>query len=414
MTAPVILCGYAGGLLGPLAAFLLESSVVFVEEPDVVRKRNIRGITAGAPLLREIVEWEYQREGAADAFYHRHRDLAPQAVVPISDYSVPFAARLAERYGVPGAGYGAAVLLRDKRLQRLVTTAAGIPNPPSVPVNGPDEVAAFLAETGGPIVLKPANRRASVGTRIVYAADEVAGAWVECTDQDEGVFAPDRPRALSMLAERYVRGDEYSVEMLVRDGRPVFGAPTRKYLHPGPRPVELGHVHPADIAPELARQLVDDTARVLDAFGMDTGIAHCEWIVENGQPYLVECGGRMAGDGIIELVLVAWQYDIVIEFFNAMRGLPMVEPPPEKAPLYCAAWLPAAPPGVVSTVDGVDQAKSMPGVHTCSVTVKVGDEVHPLRSSWDRAAMVTAEGATAAEAIDRARAAAETIVVTVA
>src|SRR5581483_7293543 len=95
------------------------------------------------------------------------RDLRPAAVIPFAEYGVPFAARLAERCRVPGAGYGAARLLRDKHRQRQVTAAAGIPNPESVPVAGPDEVRKFMTDIGGPVVLKPANRQGAVGTKIL-------------------------------------------------------------------------------------------------------------------------------------------------------------------------------------------------------------------------------------------------------
>jgi biotin carboxylase len=338
-------------------------------------------------------------------------DLAPSAVIPVSDYGVPFAARLAERYGVPGAGFGAAILLRDKELQRRVSSAAGIANPESVAVDGPDAVRALLAEVGGPIVLKPANRRAALGTKIVSDASEVDDAWQECIEHDEGVLVSDRPMALRMLAERCVRGPEYSVEMLVRGGRSVFAGVTKKFLFDGDRPIELGHLHPAaDLDAELNDRLIAETVRVVEAFGMHTGIVHCEWIIERGLPYLVECAGRMAGDGIIELVMVAWQYDIVAEFFAIMAGREPVAPP-EKADRYCAVWLPHAPVGYVERVDGAEAAKASPGVHTCAISVKPGDEVHPLRSSWDRIALITAEGATADEALANARAAANAITV---
>jgi len=68
-------------------------------------------------------------------------------------------------YGLPGAGYGAATVLRDKEVLRKVSAAAGIANPESVPVSGPAEVAALMARWGRPVVLKPANRQASLGTQ---------------------------------------------------------------------------------------------------------------------------------------------------------------------------------------------------------------------------------------------------------
>jgi len=407
---PLILIGYAGAVIGELAKFLPDDSVIFVEEPDVVRKRSLGSITS--PTLRELIEWPYQLDGAADCFYHRYADLDPSAVVPISDYGVPFAGRLAERYGVLGPTYGAALLLRDKHLLRLVTGAAGIANPPSVVVDAPEQVKAFMAEMDTPIVLKPANRRASVGTRIVSDQSEIEAAWTECLDQDEGVFAAaDIP--LRMLAERFVRGEEYSVEMMRFHGRSGFGAVTRKFLFDGPRPVEVGHLHPADIPPELTARLLADTTRVLDAVGMDSGFVHCEWIVEAGRPYLVECAGRMAGDGIIELVRLAWGYDLVEQYYRMIQGLPATDEPPERPVGFAAAWLPHAATGTVESVAGVEDAQAIPGVRIAVATVASGDEVHPLRSSWDRVGMVITEAPTADGALDAARQAAGRIVITV-
>jgi biotin carboxylase len=400
---PVILVGAgAGGILTQLARYQPERSVVLVEEPDVIRKRNTHKVTANSPTLLEVVEYEYQFEGAADALYHRYRDLRPSAVVPFVDYAVPFAARLAERYGVPGAGYGAAVLLRDKRLMRKVTAAAGVPNPESVEVTGPAEVKAFMAAVGGPIVLKPANRRASVGTKIVHDLADVESSWFECLDQDEGVFVPDRPMPLQMLAERLMRGTEFSVEMLVRGGRPQFAAVTRKFLFDGPRPVEQGHLHPADIEPELTERLVADTVRVLDAVGFDTGCVHGEWIVEDGVPHMVECAGRMAGDWIADLIGFAWPYDLLEQYVTMMKGQEPARQPatPER---HAAIWMShATVDGDVESVDGVEEARAVEGVRTV-INVSAGDKVYALRSSWDRIAGVIADGPTPAEALARAQ-----------
>jgi phosphoribosylamine-glycine ligase len=409
--APVILVGYSRAWLAGLAKFLPDRSLVVVEEPDVIRKRDVRAGAGEVTAVREVVAWEYQMDpAAADCFVHRHRDLRPSAVIPVVEYAVPFAARLAERYGVPGAGYGAARLLRDKHLLRQVTAAAAIPNPESAPVRGPADVAAFMAEVGGTIVLKPANRQAAVGTKIITDADDVETSWAECLDQDEGVFVPDRPMPLRMLAERYVRGEEFSVEMMVRGGRPLFAAPTRKFLFDGPRPVEQGHLHPADVDPALCARLVEDTARVVDSVGMDTGFVHCEWIVAgDGVPHLVECAGRMAGGGIIELIVYAWQYDIFAAYVAMMRGRP-VAPVPAVPDRYAAAWLGHAAPGLVERVDGVDQASAVPGVHTVFAPA-AGEWFGRLRSSWDRGTLVTAEGRTAAEALANAREAVARIIV---
>jgi biotin carboxylase len=396
-TRPVICVGFVLAALDTLA-FRQDEWVVFVEEPDVVRKRDVHAKVAGHPLLREVIEWEHYLPGAADEFFNRYPDLDPVAVLPLVEYAAPFAARLAERYGLPGGRYGAVQLLRDKSLLRRVAGAAGIANPASRHARGPDDVRAFMREHPGRVVVKPANRQGSVGTLILDDPAQVDDAWQWCVVHDEGVFVPDRGLPLSMLVEQYVDGHEFSVEMLVRDGEPVFANVTDKVLFPGPLPIEQGHIVPADIDDELADLLRGATRRLLGAIGFGTGVVHCEWILSDGVPYLVECAGRFAGDGIVQLVMSAYDFDLVRAYFSLMAGEPFVEPLPTRPVRAAAVRFLTTDAGVVESIEGVNEASAMPGVVACDISVEPGGRAPVLRSSWDRIGHVEVSAPTPAEA----------------
>jgi biotin carboxylase len=215
-----------------------------------------------------------------------------------------------------------------------------------------------------------------------------------------------------MLAEQYVTGDEFSVELVVQDGVTRFGNVTGKTVYPGPRPIELGHVVPADLPPEATELLLRETERVLEAVGFGTGFAHCEWIVSNATPYLVECAGRMPGDGIMELIQKAWQFEVAQLYIAVMEGRPAPSVP-SQASRGAAVWFLHVEPGQVVSVDGVDDAKSLPDVVTVIVGAEPGSRVHELRSSWDRIALVTACSNDTASALRRAQQAVDAITVTV-
>jgi len=382
---PVVMVGFIPLALMSVGYFQPGDPIVIIEEPDVVRKRDVRPKMADAEVACELIEWPYQQPGAADEFVNAHPGLRPAAVTPMGEYATPFAARLAERYGLPGAGFGAAELLRDKALLRKVTRAAGIANPDSATVTAPGQVRDFMAAHPGPVVLKPANRQGSIGTRILHDAGEVDRAWAECLVHDEGVMVPDRPMPLHILVEQYVSGREFSVETLFDRGRPVFANVTGKLLFPGPHPIELGHLVPADVPAELSDTLCGLTERVLAAVGFGTGVVHCEWIVADDGPYLVECAGRFAGDGIIQLIEAAYPVELIQSFWT----------------------------GSVVSIDGLDDARAVPGVTWCDVGVKPGDTVRDLRSSWDRVGSAVAVAPTAAEAMARAAEALGRVQVTV-
>lgn len=399
----VIVVGFTVPMMKALEEFQADGTVIFVDEPDVIRKRD-HAPKVTSPVVAELMGFEYQLPAAADRFFQQHRDLSPVAVVPGLEYAVPFAARLAERYGVPGSGLGAAHILRDKSQLRQVSADAGITNPASARVDTLEQATEFVGTHGTPVILKPANRQAALGTIVVRAPEELSAAWAEAVQQDEGVFVPDRNDIpLQMLVEECVNGDEYSVEMVIGHGNPVFGNVTAKILYPGRRPIELGHVAPADISQELSLRLLTETERVAAAVGFDTGFLHCEWIVANDEPYLVECAGRMPGDGIIELIQHAWDFDVVEHYLAALRGGSLDEAPPETPAGRGAVWFLHVEPGDVVSIEGVEQAHEVPGVISADVVVHPGDRVNELRSSWDRVALATVVRPTAGEALDNAK-----------
>ncbi|MFD0568372.1 ATP-grasp domain-containing protein [Kitasatospora gansuensis] len=119
----------------------------------------------------------------------------------------------------------------------------------------------------------------------MHSLDGLDAAWEECIKQDEGNLVPDRDRELRMLIEQFVKGEEYSVELLVREGEVLFSNVTGKLLFAGPRPIELGHTVPAaGISAELSELLVAQTETVIRSVGFGSGIIHCEWIVSEGTP----------------------------------------------------------------------------------------------------------------------------------
>lgn len=175
----------------------------------------------------------------------------------------------------------------------------------------------------------------------------------------------------------------------VISGRSVNTPEVLKVLYPGVRPIELGHVVPAELSDDLGTLLRQRTADVLRAVGFGSGIVHCEWIVRDGVPYLVECAGRFAGDGIAELIERAYPIPLVRHFYTLMRG-DELPPLPQRAEGAAAVRFLQVEPGEVTAVEGVDEAKALPGVVRRSVTVAPGGTVRELRSSWDRVGSVMA------------------------
>lgn len=406
----VILVGYLSKLLRVIPMVYPEAEILIIDDPEVIVLPLIGGPIEAAGATP--VPWRYADPANAELFYRAHRDRNVLTVLPGVEYGAEFAARLAERYGLPGATFAAARTLRDKHALRVLTAAGGVRNPASREVSTLDEVREFVREHPGAIVIKPANRQAAVGTRIVPAGADLDAEWRAALDMEEAPYVPVRQLALRMLVEEYIQGSEYSVELLVQNGKSLFANVTAKLLHPGPCPVEYGHMVPADIPAELTEALVDATVEVVDVVGMHSGAVHCEWIVRDGEPYLVECAGRLPGDSIPEAIEHAWPVALMERYVRIMSGEPG-ESGPFHAERGAAILFPAVPEGTVTAVEGLAEARAVEGVFQAGVVAQVGGRVNALRSSWDRVVGAAAVGSTVEEALRIAEKALSLIKITV-
>ena len=233
--------------------------------------------------------------------------------------SVIAAAAVAERLGLPGLTVAGAERCRDKHLTRKALTAAGLLQPQFA-------LAATLAETadaagriGFPVVLKPRGMGASAGVVRVTSPGTLAEAY-RITTRAGHAGPPDFEAGL--LVEECVEGPEISVDGVVAGGeyRPFCLA--RKQLGPPPCFEETGHVVAA--TDPLTRDagllaMLTEAHRVL---GLADGITHTEIRLTARGPVIIEVNGRLGGDLIPYLGLLATGIDPGQVAADVARGRP--------------------------------------------------------------------------------------------
>jgi biotin carboxylase len=404
------LVGFSKSLMADLDRLLPAGSVVVLEDPDVIKARDVQRRLAFHPstaFLREALIQDVADPADILRVAGARGDI--DVVIPGVEYGVAAAAVLASAWGLPGAGPSAARIFCDKIALREHADAAGLPQPRWQVATGPDDVAAFRGARGR-CVLKPANRQASLGVQVLTDDDDPATAWAETVSVQEKRQRARRSPPVRHLIEEYLAGPEVSAECLVESGLVVFANVTAKRVHGGPWPVELGHVVPAPLPSGLTARIAGLMSVLATSAGFGTGILHAEWILLDGaRPHLVECAARMPGDSITELIDVAYGGSVASDLVSLLGGSGVSS----RGTPACGAAIRflTCRPGVVGNVCGVDLARQAEGVREVAVTVAAGDTVTPLRSSFDRVGHVIATGPTGPDAEARAARAAALIMI---
>ena len=221
------------------------------------------------------------------------------------------AARLRERFGLPGMSVDTVRGFRDKQLMKERVAAAGLRVPRAVRVRTAAETRAAADQIGFPLIVKPI---AGAGSADTYRVDDGAGL--------DAVLAKIR-HVQEASCEEFVAGDEFTFDTVSIGGVPAF-ANVAQYL---PRPLEARSnewISPVIITVrDLAQpQLADGIALghgVLGALGMGDGFTHMEWFRKaDGEVVFGEIGCRPGGAHLVDQMNYTCDIDLFREWARAV------------------------------------------------------------------------------------------------
>ena len=222
------------------------------------------------------------------------RDHGVERVIAGSERGVALADRLGELLGVPGNGTGLSEARCDKL--RMIEEAGGhgIRVPRQIKSDRLEAILLWI-DAGGhwPAILKPRRAKGSEGVRLCQSKEEVADAFHAIHGRTDILGH----RNETVLAQHYLRGREYVIDTVSLDGRHRLAA-LWAYGKPVPDYATVGLLSTKELLPPegpLADMLFAFAVRVLDALEIRHGAGHCEVIVDEEGPTLVEIGARLHG-----------------------------------------------------------------------------------------------------------------------
>lgn len=229
-------------------------------------------------------------------------------------------AQVAQALGLRNGDPDVIARLRDKGQTRIALDAAGVNQPRSIPVKDLTEALVAATRVGYPAILKPRSLGASLGVVRVENAQDLRRMFdfTRDTRAPEPVELPVR----AVLVEECVIGEEISIDSVVRDGRvtPLFIG--RKVLGYPPYAEEVGHYVSASDPLLTNPTLLAALQHTHSALGFKDGWTHTEFMLTSDGPQVIEVNGRLGGDLIPYLGLLATGIDPGLAAARVACGLP--------------------------------------------------------------------------------------------
>jgi biotin carboxylase len=313
----------------------------------------------------------------------------------------------AEKLGLPGIPYEAALNASDKSRMRACFKNAALPSPDFTTITAADlplTPNTLLSNLKFPLVIKPVDNMGSRGCRRVDSIEDF---------HEAAKAAIGFSRSGRAIVENFMEGPEFSVDAIVWHSEiTICGLADRHIFFP-PYFIEMGHTMPTIIEKEKQSTILETFCAGIRALGLagenNIGAAKGDIKLTANGPMIGEIAARLSGG-----YMSGWTYPYssgALPIKGAILAA-MGQKPEGLVPLKdwtCAEHAFISIPGTVKTITGIEQAQRQNHVNDVFLRIKEGDKVSFPENNVTKCGNIIASAQDRAVAINSAEAAARSI-----
>ncbi len=303
---------------------------------------------------------------------------APDAILALGDRPTATSALAARALGLKGNPPEAVEICRNKLSQRETLKRATLPVPNFFAFSLSEDINSVLARVSFPCVLKPLALAASQG--VIRAND--AGEFRRAVERIRSLFHQPEIQATRdatfdrILVERYIPGREVAVEELLTDGRlrvlAIFDKPDPLE---GPYFEETIYVTPSRLPQPTQDAIAECAAKSISALGLVTGPVHAEFRINDDGVWVLEIAPRPIG-GLCSRALRFGDETISLEELILRHALGLGGSDLAREDGAAGVMMiPVPRGGNLEGVEGIEAAKSVPGVEDVLITARIHDNI---------------------------------------
>ncbi len=295
-------------------------------------------------------------------------------VLSPDDTMVEVAAEVARLLGVPANPPWAVGATRNKASFRRALV--GVVDQPSFQVLEPGiDVADDVRRIGPPVVMKPISRSGSQGV-IRVDRPEDAGAVEHRIRRILAMCGADPNQPL--LMERFVSGPEVAVEGVLVDGRlEVLATFDKPDPLDGPFFEETIYVAPSRLHPEVLSEVHRVVQDACTGLGLVVGPVHAELRIHGSTVVLIEMAARPIGGRCGTALRSGLGEPQEVVLARAALGMDLGTAAVLEGSVG-SLMLPIPRSGTLLAVEGMDEARAIPGITGVELTARLGEQVLAL------------------------------------
>jgi biotin carboxylase len=321
------------------------------------------------------------------------------AVVPVDDATTVVGAAIGQALGLRANPIAAVSATRNKLVMREALRRAGVPQPGFAAFGVEEDPAAVALRVSYPCVLKPLVLAASRGVIRADTPAELVAAWARIA----AVLALPEIRELGdgaskILVESFVPGIEVALEGMLTAGQlqtlALFDKPDPL---DGPYFEETIYVTPSRLPAARQGAVADCAARAARALGLTDGPLHAELRINDAGPWLIELAARSIGGLCARTLRFGTGMTLEEIILRHALGWPIASLERER-PAAGVMMIPIPRGGILHGVDGLDQARAVPGIEGITISMHTGQRVVPLPEGSEYLGFIFSRAASPDEA----------------
>lgn len=308
----------------------------------------------------------------------------PDAIITVNESVLTQTVKLANVFGVSSESVDSVHTNRDKFEMKKVWMNKNVLTAKSKLYRSVKEVQDGIEEIDFPVIIKPSQGYASVGVKKVENKTELIEQVTKVFLLNFTVITKEKLGNTGILIEEYIDGEEFSVDTLWLDGKPLISGVLARDIPEGPYYPDRLYFIDTEMSENVYEKIKEASYAAVKATGLKNGASHTELRLKNDNIYIIETTSRPGAGGYffefvfkegykVDFTKVFYLINVIDDRAELNKRIDELDLKIDEKECMFMYNLPYKGKGIIKAIHGLEELKQRPEVIECTCFKKPGD-----------------------------------------